>query len=174
MISWKRVWSRLSSDTLTRRSPASTSGPASVRSATPFVVSDRSSRPVDVRQALDQRGHVAAHERLAAGDAHAVDADGAEDARQPLDLLVRQHLGAREPRQALRGHAVLAAEVAAVGDRDPDGLDATAERVDERLAASGQDTGTSPPPSVGRPASAREPQVDVDPDCDTISCYNYS
>ena len=36
---------------------------------------------------------------------------------QPCDLLEAQHLGAIEPGQALRRHAVLAAEVAAIGDR---------------------------------------------------------
>ena len=48
----------------------------------------------------------------------------------------RQHLGALEPGQALRGHAVLAAEVAAVGDRDPQVRDAPAMAVEERVACS--------------------------------------
>ena len=38
---------------------------------------------------------------------------------EALDLLEAQHRRALEPRQPLRGHAVLAAEVAAVCDREP-------------------------------------------------------
>ena len=58
----------------------------------------------------------------------------ASSAHQPLDLLEAQHLRALQPRQPLGGHAVLAAEVAAVGDRHAQVLDAPAVAVDQRLA----------------------------------------
>jgi hypothetical protein len=88
---------------------------------------------VDRRQLLDQPPQLLAHERLAAGEAHVVDAHRAEQADQPLDLLVAEQRVAVEPRQALGGHAVLAAEVAAVRHGDPDVADGAAVAVDEGL-----------------------------------------
>ena len=52
---------------------------------------------------------------------------------EPRDLLEGQHLVARKPLEPLGGHAVRAAEVALVGDRDADALDLAAPAVDERL-----------------------------------------
>ena len=49
----------------------------------------------------------------------------------PRDLLVGEQLGAVQPRQTLRRHAVLTAEVAAVGDRDADVPDLAAVPVVE-------------------------------------------
>ena len=50
---------------------------------------------------------------------------------EPLDLLVGEQRIAVEPRQALGGHAVLAAEVAAVRDGDPDVADGASVAVGE-------------------------------------------
>ena len=76
---------------------------------------------------------VAPHERLAAGQAQLLDAGGREDARKPLDLLERQQLVAREEAVVapvdLARHAVDAAEVAPVGDRDAEVAERSAERV---------------------------------------------
>src|SRR5207253_11485171 len=73
------------------------------------------------------------HQRLAAGDAdrsHPVARD--EDAGQPGDLLEAKQVLAGQPLQALRRHAVDAAEVAAIGDRDPEVVGHAAERVLQR------------------------------------------
>src|SRR5437773_3156573 len=68
-------------------------------------------KPGDPREHLDKPLHLAAHERLAAGQAdlrHPMVAD--EDPRQPLDLLKPQKLGALEELvvapEDLAGHAV--------------------------------------------------------------------
>ena len=58
----------------------------------------------------------------------------ASSADHPRDLLVGEDLVALQPRQALGGHAVLAAEVAAVGDRDAHVADRAAVPVVEGLA----------------------------------------
>ena len=50
---------------------------------------------------------------------------------EPRDLLVAEDVVAVQPRQALGGHAVLAAEVAAVGDRDADVADVAPVAVDQ-------------------------------------------
>ena len=55
----------------------------------------------------------------------------ASSADEPRDLLVAEDVVAVQPRQALGGHAVLAAEVAAVGDRDADVADVATVAVDE-------------------------------------------
>ena len=54
------------------------------------------------------------------------------DAREPLDLLECQHLAARDELHALFGHAVEAADVAAVRDADAQVVVDAAEGVDER------------------------------------------
>ena len=54
--------------------------------------------------------------------------------RRRHDLLESQDLGALEPRQPLGRHAVLAAEVAAVGDRYAQVPDLASVTVDERVA----------------------------------------
>src|SRR5205085_3280763 len=59
-------------------------------------------------------------QRLAAGEPHVVHAHRGEQRDHARELLVAQQLVAVQPGQALGRHAVLAAEVAAVGDRDAD------------------------------------------------------
>ena len=84
----------------------------------------RRQRQVDVerRELLDEALEVAADERLAAGDPDLARAERDERARDAGDLLERQQLLAVEEAVVaavhLLRHAVGAAEVAAVGDRD--------------------------------------------------------
>ena len=98
-------------------------------------------RQVDRRAATElgrreRTGEVGAHRRLAAGEADPVDPEALdEDPGEALDLLERQHLAAGQPLHALLRHAVRAAEVAAVGDRDPQVADRRGRtgRPDRRL-----------------------------------------
>src|SRR5207302_11493110 len=89
------------------------------------------------REHLDKPLHLAAQERLAAGQAdlaHSMVAD--EDPREPLDLLKRQKLGALEELvvapEDLAGHAVDAAEIATIGYRDPQLAQRPGQRVGDR------------------------------------------
>jgi hypothetical protein len=84
------------------------------------------------RQRLDQPYEVLAHQGLAPGEPHFAHALGDEGGCQPVDLLKREQILARQKRRGLR-HAINAAEIAAVGDRDSQIGDAPAERVDHRL-----------------------------------------
>src|SRR5207247_6558096 len=59
------------------------------------------------------------------------DPEREEQPGEPGDLLERQDLALRQPRKPFRRHAVGAAEVAAVGDRDPQVVADAAERVDQ-------------------------------------------
>jgi hypothetical protein len=82
----------------------------------------RQVEPVDRRELLDESLDVPADERLTPGDPDLLDAVVREGAREPRDLLEREKLASVEeavvaPEDLLR-HAVDAAEVAAVGDRD--------------------------------------------------------
>ncbi len=82
----------------------------------------------------DEQRQASTHGRLTSGEPDGVDAVALdEQPRDPLDLLEREHLVTTEPRHALLGHAVGAAEVAAVGDRDPQVTVDAPEPVDERL-----------------------------------------
>ena len=84
------------------------------------------------REHPHELGQVAAHERLAAGQPDLVDAHRGHDGDEALDLLEGEQLGLGQPRQALGGHAVAAAEVAAVGDRDAQAADRAAPAVLQR------------------------------------------
>ena len=96
------------------------------------------------REQRDQPVDVLPHERLAARQPELVDAEADEDARHPLDLLEREQLLAVEeavvaPEDLLR-HAVDAAEVAAVGDRDAE----VAERPAEAVQGHGRERSDAP------------------------------
>ena len=68
----------------------------------------------------DDRGQSATQQRLAAGEPHVDDAETRDgDVDQPDDLVVGEHLGRGHPVEPLGRHAVLAAQVAAVRQRDP-------------------------------------------------------
>ena len=113
-----------------RRSPAAARSWATRRSVAPFVVRARSTSSAG--QLLDQHGEVGPDRRLAAGEADAVEAEALDaHLRDPGQLLVGEQLVAGEPRHPLRRHAVRAAEVAAVGDRDAQVAVDPAEAVDE-------------------------------------------
>ena len=83
----------------------------------------------------DQELEIAAQERLAAGDPQLLHTEVDEHARDPLDLLEGEELAARQEAvlvaEDLLRHAVHAAEVAAVGHRDPQVADRPAEGVDD-------------------------------------------
>jgi hypothetical protein len=78
--------------------------------------------PRDRSQLGDQAGQVLAQQRLAAGETKAARARGNRQPGDALDLLEAHQGLARQPLHVL-GHAVEAAQVAAVGDRDPQVLD---------------------------------------------------
>jgi hypothetical protein len=86
------------------------------------VRGDRGLRPGAQRRAAgDDGGQPAPQQRLAAGEPHLGDAEpGDTDPYQPHDLIVGERFGPREPVQALGGHAVGAAQVAPVGEGDPE------------------------------------------------------
>ncbi len=109
--------------TVIRFSPAAFSASA-LRGKERAVRRQRQVEPVDPGEQRDERLEVAAEERLAARDADLLDAEPGEDACEALDLLEGQQVGAGEEgvvaAEDLLRHAVDAAEVAAVGDRDPE------------------------------------------------------
>ena len=88
------------------------------------------------RQRGEQRHDAAAHQRFAAGQPELAHALGHERAAQPVELLERQEVGLRQKRHVL-GHAIDAAEVAAVGHRHPQIGDGAGERVDQRRRPAG-------------------------------------
>ena len=69
------------------------------------------------REAAHEDGEIATQQRLAAGQANLVDAFVEEQLDQRLDLLELQQIVFRQPDVVLLRHAVRAAEVAAVRDR---------------------------------------------------------
>ena len=78
-----------------------------------------------------EEGHDAlADQRLAAGDPELLDTEADEGRAEPVELLERQQLGLGQELHVL-GHAVDAAEVAAVGHRDAQVGDRARERVDQ-------------------------------------------
>jgi hypothetical protein len=73
---------------------------------------------LELVQQSHQHRQVGAHRGLPAGEPDAVDAERKADSREARDLLVGEEVVLGQPRHALGGHAVDAAQVAAVGDRD--------------------------------------------------------
>ena len=98
----------------------------------PLVVSARSVQArLGRRAAATSDVEVAAEQRFAAGQPEPVDAERDEDVDERADLLEVQHVLARQPHVLLLRHAVLAAQVAAVGDRQPQVPQRTAEAVED-------------------------------------------
>ena len=127
----KRSGSSVSRLTLIRRTPGRRQTPPAWRASwLPLVVSVSSSSPSRRRSpgpsVCDQPHHVAPHQRLAAGDAQLARAEPDEDAAEPLQLLEGQKLLARQEGHVLL-HAIDAAEVAAVRDRNAQIGDRAAE-----------------------------------------------
>ena len=95
----------------------------------PLVVSARSVERLPGED-LDQLAQVPPQQRFAAGEADLVDAQADEDVGQPADLLEMEEVVAGEPDVLVLRHAVLAAEVAAVRDRNTKAPERTAKHVD--------------------------------------------
>ena len=97
----------------------------------------REVEPVDPREHPNEGLDVAANQWLASRDADLLDAEAGEGAGDALDLLEGEELGAGEERvvaaEDLLGHAIDAAEVAAVGDRDPEIPHRPSQRVGQPL-----------------------------------------
>ncbi len=124
--------SSVSSETLMRLTPQSASSCAYFASCEPLVVSVSSSSAPDFRcreRAAHQLHDVLAHQRLAAGQAQLPHALADEGRAQPVELLKRQEVALGQKFHVL-GHAIGAAEVAAVGDRNAQIGDRAPERVD--------------------------------------------
>jgi len=83
------------------------------------------------RQHRHQHREVAPQQRFAAGEAHLVDAEAAEHIDQPGQLLERQHVRLWQPDVVLLRHAVLAAEIAAVGHRQAQVAQRAVEMVEQ-------------------------------------------
>jgi hypothetical protein len=86
-------------------------------------------------EGADELVQVLAEKRLSAGQADLVHAEAREHVHQPHDLLEAQEVLAGEPGVLLLGHAVLAAEVAAVGDRHAQAAQRPSEEIHERHAS---------------------------------------
>jgi hypothetical protein len=80
----------------------------------------------------DQDREIGANEGLATGHLQAPHPQADERCEQSRELLEGEELVLREPRQALERHAVRAAEVAPVGDGDPEVVGDAVEGVDQR------------------------------------------
>ena len=135
VISKKRSRCSESIETLKRCRPAATSAAASRSSRKPLVVTERSSTPGTARASppgAGSPGARAARRRSGARRGRPSRRAG----RRPASISSNvRTVVALQPRQALGGHAVLAAEVAAVGDGDAHVADGAAVAVDEGLAA---------------------------------------
>ena len=110
--------------------------PPCFASCVPLVVTVSSFSPPSPSRAPRLRNsvdHVAPHQRLAAGDADLVGAQPDEGGAEPVQLLQRQQVPLRQERHVLR-HAVDAAKVAAVGDRNAEVGDGPAERIDHGVS----------------------------------------
>ena len=135
---------------MTRRRPASASGPASARRADPFVVRVRSTSPPSGRRIAASIAMRSGRSRRTSGSPPVIRSfstpSETNDPGRPLDLLEGQDLVARQERvvlaEDLLGHAVGAPEVAPIGHRDAQ----VAHRPTER---------------VGRPGAAIEGAGDV-------------
>jgi hypothetical protein len=95
----------------------------------PLVVSVSSSSAPAAR--WRERHDAAPDQRLAAGEAQLAHALGDEGGAQAVEFLQREHVGLRQERHIL-GHAVHAAEIAAIGDRHSQIGDGAREWIDQR------------------------------------------
>ena len=132
---------------MTRSRPASARGWASRVSSEPLVVSAMSTSGAAAAELRDELGQVGAQRGLAAGQPQLAHAEARDEPAEACDLLERHDLVARQELEAgaehLARHAVAAAEVTAVRDRDaevaqrpPEDIEhlAGVERLDGRCA----------------------------------------
>ena len=94
-----------------------------------MVVSARSRIAGLSRDHLDQLRQIAAEQRLAAGEADLVDARARKTSTSAAHLLELQQVLPRQPDVLRFRHAVAAAEIAAVGDRQPQVVERPAQQV---------------------------------------------
>ena len=115
-----------------RLTPASASSPANLRKLRAVggqrQLVERAALQM-ARKLAHQMHDVLAHQRLAAGQPQLADALLDEDGAEPVELFERQQVLLRQEGHVL-GHAIGAAEVAAVGDRYAQIGDRATERVD--------------------------------------------
>ena len=97
------------------------------------------------------------HGRLAAGEAQPVDLESFdEDASETLDFFEGQDLAARQPDHAFFRHAVGAAEIAAIGDRNAQVTNGSSEGIDQIHASQAIERSivlTEPPGSTPSPSA---------------------
>jgi hypothetical protein len=86
------------------------------------------------RQDAHEDSQISARQRLAAGEADLVDSDLDESVDERADLLVGEQVAAREPDVLRLGHAVVAAEVAAIRNGDAYAPERAAEQIEGRHA----------------------------------------
>ena len=129
----------VSSDTLIRRTPCRNSS-AGIAGELAAIGGERQllerARAQMPRQRLDQAHDVPPYQRLAAGEPELPHPAADEGGGDPVDLLEGQDLLFRQKGHVFR-HAVNAAEIAAVGHRDPEIGDLAAERIDQLRDRSG-------------------------------------
>ncbi len=92
------------------------------------------------RQRSEQAHDAMAHQRLAAGDAQLLRPARDEGGAQPVELLEREQIAARQELHVFR-HAIDAAKIAAVGHRDAHIGNRPPERVDQRRRRGGDGEG---------------------------------
>ena len=91
-------------------------------------------RHVDTQggEAFHQLGQVRPHQGFPSGQPDALEAEALHaNLGKALDLFEAEDLRTGQPRHALRRHAVLAAEIAPIGDRDAQIAHDSAERIDK-------------------------------------------
>ncbi len=127
---WNRAGRRVSRLTVMRWSPAARSRAA--WSGQEHAV--RRQREVAdagiLREPFDEVRQVPAQQRLAPRQAHPIDPDLGEDAREPVQFVDPQDVRARQPGVVRLGHTVLAPQIAAVGDGEPQATGRAIEAVE--------------------------------------------
>src|SRR5205823_9002931 len=89
----------------------------------------------DLGKPLDKPRQIGSDQRLAASKTELVHAERSDEADEPLDFLKRKDFAARQKADIFVGHAVEAADIAAVGDADAQARMHAAERIDKWLAS---------------------------------------
>ena len=130
-----RAGSSVSRLMLIRFRPASRNVPATGASRIPLVVKPTSSSPEIATSFSTNFGRSRRHQWFAPSQPHLIDPQRHRHAGDPLDFLERQQIRSRQEPYVLR-HAVDAADIAAVGDADPQVVVRPSPRVDELIESS--------------------------------------